>query len=85
MSCKDRKQMLKRFIICVWIEPCKAIGVYRIPLPKDAKRPAAKEFVLALDEPVDLLHVCPPGDFCDRPLAVPLLLCRSLHLQGLRY
>ena len=36
---KDRKQLLRRFIKCVWIEPGKATVVYRIPLPKDAKRP----------------------------------------------
>ena len=51
-SPKDRKQMLNRFIVCVWIEPGKATVVYRIPLPKDAKRPEAKELVLALDGPV---------------------------------
>ena len=49
---KDRKQLLKRFIKCVWIEPGKGTVVYRIPLPKDAKRPQATELVLALDEPV---------------------------------
>ena len=49
---KDRKQLLRRFIKCVWIEPGKATVVYRIPLPKDAKRPQATELVLALDEPV---------------------------------
>ena len=51
-SAKDRKQMLKRFIVCVWIEPRRATVVYRVPLPKDAKRPEATELVLALDEPV---------------------------------
>ena len=49
---KERKQLLTRFIKCVWIEPGKATVVYRIPLPKDAKRPEATELVLALDEPV---------------------------------
>ena len=49
---KDRKQMLRRFIQCVWIEPGKATVVYRIPLPKDAKRPSATELVLARREPV---------------------------------
>ena len=57
---KDRKQMLKRFIKCVWIEPGKATIVYRIPLPNDAKRPQATELVLALDEPVPpTVHVSP--------------------------
>ena len=51
-SPKDRKQMLKRFIKCVWIEPGWGTVEYRIPLPKDAKRPQATELVLALDEPV---------------------------------
>ena len=58
---KDRKQMLKRFVKCVWIEPGKATIVYRIPLPNDAKRPQATELVLALDEPVPpTVHVSPP-------------------------
>ena len=57
---KDRKQMLKRFIKCVWIEPGKATIVYRIPLPNDAKRRQATELVLALDEPVPpTVHVSP--------------------------
>ena len=51
-SPKDRKQMLNRFIKCIWIEPGKGTVVYRIPLPRDAKRPHATELVLALDEPV---------------------------------
>ena len=51
-SPKDRKQMLNRFIKCIWIEPGKGTVVYRIPLPKDAKRPHATELVLALDGPV---------------------------------
>ena len=51
-SPKDRKQMLNRFIKCIWIEPGKGTVVYRIPLPADAKRPHATELVLALREPV---------------------------------
>ena len=51
-SPKDRKQMLNRFIKCIWIEPGKGTVVYRIPLPKDANRPHATELVLALDGPV---------------------------------
>ena len=51
-SPKDRKQMLNRFIKCIWIEPGKGTVVYRIPLPRDAKRPHATELVLALEEPV---------------------------------
>ena len=49
---KERKEMLRRFIKCIWIEPGRATVVYRIPLPRDAKRPKATELVLALDEPV---------------------------------
>ena len=49
---KERKNMLQRFIKCVWIEAGKATAEYRIPLPRDAKRPNAKELVLALDGPV---------------------------------
>ncbi len=51
-SPKDRNQMLKRFIKCVWIVPGWGTVEYRIPLPKDAKRPQATELVLALDEQV---------------------------------
>ena len=52
-SCpKERKQMVHRFVQHIWIEPGKATVVYRIPLPKDARRPAAKELVLDLDDPV---------------------------------
>ncbi len=49
---KETKQMLKRFIKCIWIEPGKGTIVYRIPLPSDAKRPQATELVLDLDDPV---------------------------------
>ena len=49
---KERKNMLQRFVKCVWIEPGKGTVEYRIPLPRDAKRPNAKVLVLALDEPV---------------------------------
>ena len=49
-SPKDRKQMLNRFIKCIWIESRKGTVIYRIPLPQDAKRTQATEVVLALDE-----------------------------------
>ena len=49
---KERKNMLKRFIQCIWIEPGKGTIVYRIPLPEDATRPKATELVLDLDDPV---------------------------------
>ena len=59
---KDRKQMLRRFIKCVWIEPGWGTVEYRIPLPRDAKRPEATELVLALDEPVPpIARVAPVG------------------------
>ena len=51
-SAQERKQMIKRFVQCTWIEPGKATVVYRIPLPRDATRPEAKELVLDLDDPV---------------------------------
>ena len=60
-SPKDRKQILKRFIKCVWLEPGWGTVEYRIPLPKDAKRPQATELVLALDEPVPpITRAAPP-------------------------
>ena len=49
---KERKQMLRKFIQCIWIEPGKGTIVYRIPLPEDAARPKATELVLDLDDPV---------------------------------
>ena len=57
---KERKQVLKRFVKCVWIEPGKtkkgkarAKIVYRIPLPRDAGKSRNSELELALgEEPV---------------------------------
>ncbi len=51
-SPKERKNMLRRFVKCVWIEPGKGTVEYRIPLPRDAKRPEARELALALEGPV---------------------------------
>ena len=51
-SPKERKNMLHRFVKCVWIEPGKGTVEYRIPLPRDAKRPEARELALALEGPV---------------------------------
>ena len=57
---KQRKQVLKRFVKCVWIEPgkdkkeqAKAKIMYRIPLPRDAGKSRNSERELALgEEPV---------------------------------
>ena len=57
---KERKQVLKRFVKCVWIEPGKtkkgkarAKIVYRIPLPRDTGKSRNSELELALgEEPV---------------------------------
>ena len=49
---KERKQMLRKFIQCIWIEPGKGTIVYRLPLPEDAARSKATELVLDLDDPV---------------------------------
>ena len=57
---KQRKQVLKRFVKCVWIEPGKdkkeqarAKIMYRIPLPRDAGKSRNSERELALgEEPV---------------------------------
>ena len=59
---KDRRKMLRRFIHCVWIEPGKGTIMYRIQVPKYAKRPEATELVLALDErlpPIARLSLIP--------------------------
>ena len=59
---KERKQMLRKFIQCIWIEPGKGTIVYRIPLPQDAARPKATELVLDLDDPVPPIgRVSPPA------------------------
>ena len=58
---KQRKQVLKRFVKCVWIEPgkdkkeqAKAKIMYRIPLPRDAGKSRNSERELALgEEPVN--------------------------------
>jgi len=57
---KETKQMLKRFIKCIWIEPGKGTIVYRIPLPSDAKRPKETELILDLDDPVPPINRVPP-------------------------
>ena len=57
---KQRKQVLKRFVKCVWIEPGKdkkeqarAKILYRVPLPRDAGKSKNSERELALgEEPV---------------------------------
>ena len=52
---KERKELLKRFIQCVWVEPGKATIVYRIPMPSDGPNPRATKHELALDgEPVSV-------------------------------
>ena len=52
---KERKELLKRFIQCVWVEPGKATIVYRIPMPSDGPNPRATKLKLALDgEPVSV-------------------------------
>ena len=50
---KEQKELLKRFIKTVWIEPGKATIVYRIPMPRDGRNPSATKRELALKgEPV---------------------------------
>ena len=52
---KERKELLKRFIQCVWVEPGKATIVYRIPMPSDGPNPRTTKHELALDgEPVSV-------------------------------
>ena len=61
-SDKERKQMLRRFVKCVWIEPGKAKILYRLPLPKDGRNPDGIETELALDEePVRLSTLLSPS------------------------
>ena len=45
---KEQKELLKRFIKTVWIEPGKATIVYRIPMPRDGRNPRATKRELAL-------------------------------------
>ena len=60
-SDKERKQILRRFIKCVWIEPGKARIIYRLPLPKDGGNLNVNETELALDEePVRLSTLLSP-------------------------
>ena len=53
---KETKELLKRFVKCVWIEPGRATIVYRIPLPSDGPNPGATKRELALPggEPVSV-------------------------------
>ena len=55
-SPKERKQVLRRFIECVWIEPGKATIVYRIPLPSDSRTPNSNKREFALED-----HQVPPS------------------------
>ena len=62
---KETKELLKRFVKCVWIEPGRATIVYRIPLPSDGPNPGATKRELALPggEPVSVrptAHGGPP-------------------------
>ena len=60
-SDKERKQVLRRFVKCVWIEPGRAKILYRLPLPKDGRNPEGIETELALDEePVRLSTLLSP-------------------------
>ena len=57
---KEMRELLKRFIECVWIEPKTATIIYRIPLPNDGPNPGSKKRELALDgEPVSVRAYCP--------------------------
>ena len=52
---KEAKELIKRFIRCVWIEPGKATIMYRIPMPNDGRNPGATKRELALRrEPVSV-------------------------------
>ena len=53
---KEKKELLKRFVKCVWIEPGRATIVCRIPLPSDGPNPGATKRELALPggEPVSV-------------------------------
>ena len=59
---KERKQLLKRFIRHVLIQPGKATIVYRIPLPGDGPNPGSTRRELALDgEPVSVRPIAHSG------------------------
>ena len=52
---KETKELIQRFVTCVWIEPRRATIVYRIPMPNDGLNPRATKRELALDgEPVSV-------------------------------
>ena len=55
-SPKEARQLLQRFIKCVWVEPGRTIIEYRIPLPNDGPNPGATRRELALrdGEPVSV-------------------------------
>ena len=67
---KERRQLLKRFIRHVWIQPGKATIVYRIPLPGDGPNPSITKRELALDgEPGSvrpIAHLGPHPRGCTR-------------------
>ena len=50
---KECRQLIQRFVTCIWIEPGRATIVYRLPMPSDGHNPRANKRELALDgEPV---------------------------------
>ena len=49
-TAQERKQVLLKFIKCVWIEPGRGRVVYSVPLPRDAGKSKHSETELALDE-----------------------------------
>ena len=52
---KERKELIQRFVTCIWIEPGRATIVYRLPMPSDGPNPRATKRELALDgEPVSV-------------------------------
>ena len=76
---KERKQVLKRFVKCVWIEPGKdqkerarAKILYRIPRERDAGKSKTSERELALEEePVSPSALLSPPERADGRRAGP--------------
>ena len=60
---KERKQLLRRFVKCVWVEPGRGRIQYGIPLPAEGGKRGMKERELALENRGDVAPVLPTARY----------------------
>ena len=85
---KETKELIKRFIKCVWIEPGRATIEYRIPMPNDGPNQGSTRRELALQggEPVSVWPTArqgrPRGDEPEISLAVMAVTMQTPRERG---